>query len=287
MSAVAHVGLQAADLTACAAGSGDTCNVYIGVHGYAALDPSVFTVVASYQGSPAAAVNLAPGVPQASEVEAGSYQYFYVNVDEPMGTTLTVSVTPISGDPDLYINTGAFGIDLAWPDKTHHHYSSVTSSGQDQVIIDPADNSGHYCNKCRLKISVYGFTRSSFRITYAAGMAMTELSDGIPQTGFVTQFNYTYYTFSADKADADLVFTLTPTSGDSDLFVIKQNPDDPSERPSREHFTWSATGLSVDQITIDHTDPNFCSGCNYLLGVFGFTRAEYSTPSWRPLIASP
>ena len=59
-----------------------------------------FAITASFGGS---FKDLLPNVPMSDSVRGGNYTYFRLLLNYP-GQDVRISVTPISGDPDLYVS---------------------------------------------------------------------------------------------------------------------------------------------------------------------------------------
>ena len=71
----------------------------------------------------------------------------------------------------------------------------------------------------------------------------------------------------SDEAGKQITFTITPTSGDPDLFVSHESP----YRPTKENSQWNATQYGSDTVTI----PDAASG-TYYIGVLAFSDTSYS-----------
>ncbi len=98
---------------------------------------------------------------------------------------------------------------------------------------------------------------------------------------------YRYYSLSVPNNTLDVIFDLTPFSGDADLYVSCSNnfTGDDTGTPSRTvgHYTWSAMQWGEDAISIPHTATNSCvsqdpsgRGGTFYLAVFGFSNSSYS-----------
>ncbi len=79
------------------------------------------------------------------------------------GQTLTVRVTPISGDPDLYVWPPDWPIRPPW--------ASYSSSGVDEVSLSAPVN-GVY------QIEVYGYTAADYQISISLGSSQQQLVIG-------------------------------------------------------------------------------------------------------------
>merc|ERR1719399_127612 len=97
------------------------------------------------------------------------------------------------------------------------------------------------------------------------------LVDGQPQRVNLGSQQWQYYTISVGDANADLTVTVTPSFGDPDLYVLADGTDD---MPTRTHYGWSSTAPGGDELTISHTDENFCTGCTYRIGVYAWSQSN-------------
>jgi hypothetical protein len=251
--------------------AGRTCSLYVSAYGFGP-DANSYTIVASFEGSETGAIYLGDGIPQSAIVHHGAYQYFIADTNVRPGTTMTVTVTSGYGDADVYVNYGPSSEAVAFPTNTQYTRHSSMASGADRIIMAPTD--ADYCTHCVWKISVYGFADSIFTITYSTG-GITDLQDGVPTDGFVSAGNYSYYRFYIPSANSDVQISLTPETGDADMYVSQENPGDPFDLPRRGHSTWMSVDIGDDTISIPHTDAHFCSDCSIIIGVYGFQAAEF------------
>jgi hypothetical protein len=74
------------------------CHFTVAVKAHSALH---YVVLAATDYFP---IVLQNGVPQREHVATGEYEYFTVTVESDKPQSLSVIVTPISGDPDIYIS---------------------------------------------------------------------------------------------------------------------------------------------------------------------------------------
>lgn len=242
------------------------CSYIIAVVG--ATDFSEYSIVASVESS---VITLQDGVPVRDFVQKGRYEYFMVSVLEAH-RDLTISVTPFTGDPDLYVSLTPF------PNTTSYTWSH-RSYGTDTVTIPYASEGS--ClpeeeGECRYYISVYGFVNSSFSITASLNSDLpVRLISGIPQTSFVNQTMMKQFIYRLVDHGQSVEITLSPRYGDPDLFVTTDG-----KKPTRTHFQYRSLHTSGDdRVLVDHTDvDNFCRSipCDILIGVYGFRASDFS-----------
>jgi hypothetical protein len=92
---------------------------------------------------------------------------------------------------------------------------------------------------------------------------------------FASSSSYEYYVFHTNDSASPVTFTVTPFSGDPDLYVSTS-----TAMPRAGNSMWRSTGFGEEHVTIVPSDPGACKNatCNYYVGVNGFgnTNASYS-----------
>lgn len=178
---------------------------------------------------------LQDGVPMRDLVGPRGYEYFKIKVVDP-AQDLSISVTPFSGDPDLFVGTSA----NPHPSKNNHTWAA-RGFGADTLTLQASDM-GKYCTPkparglgCDYFVGVYGWTNTSFSILATTRKAWSNpvlLFKGQPQSGNVEKSDYVYYKFHvpSDGPNATLHITLTPMdSNDQDLYVSMSREKQPGE----------------------------------------------------------
>lgn len=97
---------------------------------------------------------------------------------------------------------------------------------------------------------------------------------------YVGPDRYEYFSVKVTDATADLTISVTPFTGDPDVFVSPA----PDARPNNTHHEWAATGFGKDSLTIqaeemkEHCTPDPMRGvaCEYFIGVLGWTNTSFS-----------
>jgi len=209
---------------------------YIGVYAFT----NTTFVISAYSRDPAgdSVINLVNGQPQSGTVDQRTYKYYQIHASDgsPLSITLSVSV----GDPDLYVTYSPDNVDPVMPTVSHHNWAS-TAAGGDFISI-PTTQPGVYT------IGVYGFTSATYTIlaAFAGNMPIT-LSSGVPFLRNTPSGSYEHFVFNVDRLDEELTITVTPFSGDPDLYMATDM------FPNGTHYTWSATSYQADSITVPHT----------------------------------
>ena len=156
---------------------GGSCVMYIGVYGRA---NAAFAVTASLDQTFTAPVQLLDGVPIVGFVNQSHYQYYTAHVVAPPNSRVLITITPVFGDPDLYVTT-----DGSQPGKSNWNFRSVSWGGVAQDSVSIEAGKPHYCNDCMVRIAVYGFMQSQYTIAYTTESTIARLVDGEQQQGYV------------------------------------------------------------------------------------------------------
>lgn len=213
---------------------------------------------------------LPEGLPLAGTTQGGDYIQFLFAL--PMiGRSVTVSLTPTAGDPDLYISC------TPGPTNANYTWSSQTSS-VDVVHIQGSD--AHFCPARRFYISVFGFRgEAKFLVTAHSGQnAPQQLIEGQPDSGDAIEGTYAYYSFKNDDKGVDVFLDLTPLGqGDPDMYVNCATDG----RPTRGDHRWSSVqpGLGLEHLAFSSVGEQHCPvGVAYVIGILssGNTAATFS-----------
>ena len=102
---------------------------------------------------------------------------------------------------------------------------------------------------------------SQFSVSAATGQAFQRLADGIPRRGSVMGFRYSYFRVWMDS-ESDLTITVTPFSGDPDLYVTT---GDDRDHPNATNAYWKSTAFHADAVSIGRGSPHSCVRCYYYI----------------------
>eukprot|EP00457_Paulinella_chromatophora_P000073 gb/GEZN01000073.1/.p1 GENE.gb/GEZN01000073.1/~~gb/GEZN01000073.1/.p1 ORF type:complete len:2576 (+),score=267.19 gb/GEZN01000073.1/:57-7784(+) len=218
---------------------------------------------------PGIITTLQNGVAIQSQGTAGTYQYYQLLVNQA-GVDITFTVTPINGDPDLYISTERFD-----PTQETSTWSSLAWFS-DSITILPEDDM--YCDECIYYVGVYDYTDSLYTLR-GSFSTPHRISSGMPSSGSVAAREMVYYRWTLSEApEHDLTISLTPSAGDPDLYVSTGNSVD--DQPTLTDFTWSNTDqFTTSLLVIRKDDSNRCvdpNSCTYFIGVYGASEADYT-----------
>ncbi len=229
------------------------CIVLIGVE---AFEHTLYSVVAS---SDSAATFLQLGVPMQGFVAESEYSYFRVAVPSSL-QDLTISLTCISGDGDLYISQ-----DYNRPDESFYTWK-VAAFGSDVFVLSSPPLGDYF-------IGVYGYSASSFVLTASQGA--TSLIPGQPHADFVDSGATRLFEFVVSNDPGTITLSLQFAYGEAAIYVTTGNVV-----PSPLQFTWSSSTVSPfdrrNTLSIMQDDPNACVNCVYRVAVVGRSQADFT-----------
>ena len=100
-----------------------------------------------------------------------------------------------------------------------------TNMADEVIEISPTDHqvaskcTDFHVLGCKIRIDVYGYEPSKYKITCSTSEDIIQLQDRNPVTGFVDYGNFDHYVIYSSNYDENVSITVTPLSGDPDLFV--------------------------------------------------------------------
>jgi len=217
---------------------------------------------------------LQSGVPSEGNLGMTESQYYRLYVDR-CDVDVTFTVTPFNGDPDLYIDNELVHPDNHFPNSTIGHYTwKANSYLGDSVTISATDE--YACCRCYYYINVNAFSPSRYIITGSFHFD-TLLQDSTPQEGAVDKHAWLYYHFIPREGINSVTFTLTPSNGNSALYV-----DRGQQQPTLDHYDRRAVSyFSSVSIVYRSTDDDWCNPdiahqCVYRVGVYGNSESNFT-----------
>jgi hypothetical protein len=191
--------------------------IRIGVYGFQAGEFSM----AAWTTTP---LVLMEGQPVMGTVEKDHYRYFKFHVEHP--TDITITLTPLTSDCDLYVSN-----QLERPTKAirYHRqrdahgnfneswYSARSGTRVDEVTIKNAPSPYEYI------VAVYGYRNASFTIQgRSSDDKITNLGQGLPQGGEVDKTGWKYYRVMAPAHQGGILRVVTSISeGKISLYANK------------------------------------------------------------------
>ena len=227
-----------------------------------------YEVSATTQGT---SLTLTAGVSVTDHVERGEADYFTFYMDA-QDNALKIVVTPISGDPDVFVSTT-----VRKPSPPTNFTWASTAYGGDVLVIDPTLDM-KACRHCNYYIAVVGVTPSTYSITASSFTSVNRLSDGMPLNDHVQPYAWNFYLFTYTfRNSRDVKISCTPKTGQVGVYVRLDGGS-----PSWFNYDYyrSSFTLSTVDIQIMRTDSKFqpCldGNCNIRIGVYGFSGSQYT-----------
>ena len=121
-----------------------------------------------------------------------------------------------------------------------------------------------------VNVGVIAYSDASLTVGATWGNTATQLSDGVPQSGSLVKGHSALYLARVPGSTADLTVDLTVRVGEADLFVST------GRTPTTTDFMWSASTTGDDRLAIKHTDPHYCTDCDYQILVVAKEAATFT-----------
>ena len=108
------------------------------------------------------------------------------------------------------------------------------------------------------------------------------ISLGRVTSGHVDKGRYAYFAFFNAEPFGRLAIQLSATSasGDGDLFVstyrTSANVSTSMQFPTSGNYQWHSMRFGDDVINIDYSDKHYCSGCQFVVGVYGYRNTSFA-----------
>ena len=182
-------------------------------------------------------IPIEPGFPFAGSVTRGHMAYYLY--EHHAAEAVTVTVTPLFGNPNLYVNLAADLTSLRLPGTltTGSNYAQrqQTSPGDDDLTIELS------ATRRAVAIGVFGQIASNFSLIVSAPSTEVRLDPGLPRRFELAMGRRQYFSIAVPQ-NAPLIAQITPISGaPPDLFLAAQ----PLSRPNASTATASALGGSA------------------------------------------
>jgi hypothetical protein len=246
--------------------------IYAAVHGF---EDAVFTITALAGND--TVLELEDGRPVQWIVEQYKYARFAVYTGSMSATNrpeLNLELTPTNCDVDLYVkyctNPNLDKCDDAT--KLHHDKNSKQASGTENIVLKNFNADVKW-----VVIGVYGFDAGEFTMA-AWTTSPLVLIEGQAVMGHVEKHEYRYFKFHVETP-ADVTITLTPLSGDVDLFVANgekySHPDKSICKFGHlKNETWCSRkpAMQVDVVKMRMAPAPY----EYIIAVYGFRNSTYT-----------
>jgi len=233
---------------------------------------------------------LLPGVQTPGESSKNGISYFAVRMGKEEYADIDLILTVTSGEVDMYVSDSYEGRPVVDPKNgvVSSYTLSSAQEGDDRLTIKHSlfskcgQNGEGGKEACYFVVGVVGreWARSEFRLLAKTHDATVTLHDGMAARDQVAGKSYAYYKVLVVNPQLDLTLTVTPFSGDPDLYVGVP----PVTRPTRDNHTWSSRSFGADSLTVQaaelkkhcEPDPAIGLGCSVYVGVHAWTDASFS-----------
>ena len=239
---------------------------HIGITGFVNSTYTLVAIIEDSEDKDPSIIVLNEGVPQSGaihEFRGKYYVYHYGNEgegDDASAISFVLSTT--FGDPDIYVTYAETNDNNIYPSDEHNDWKSTKTTTDTITIASPSK--GYYY------IGISSFETSTYTLTVSSAATVTTLQDGKPLYIEQGESSYAYYSFNVRYITEDFTISVTPFTGDPDLYVSTTN-----HFPSQSNYTWSSNSFKDDAITISHSDANFKKGL-YYIAVYAFRACTYT-----------
>lgn len=222
------------------------------------------------------------GYPESGKLDRNDYAYYKYYITELTGT-ITVTVTAISGDPDLFISLRPTN---KMPSQIESDYLSV-AYGADSIEI-PAEEimkKNIHCQPGRfsaVECGIYiGITCRYFECTYTLQVSRTKgvalkLIDGIPQNGKTTSEHPQLFLFSPNSTSIRTFISIQPKQDKvkayANFISLSQlnHSDELSHMPTPDKHDMESTSRATSEVLlITSNSTRHCEEhCLFYIGVY-------------------
>ena len=204
-------------------------------------------------------VTLAVNAPPLSDAVCAGYWQRYV-FPVQAERTYRVTVTPLSGDPDLYLHDE----DSVSPLPPDYTISSIHPGNTEEIITFTADATGYYYAAAYANGGDIEYSVRVEEITQACyGPPIELMTNDQPVAAEICSGSWQVYVIQVNRDNTYRV-TLTPSSGNPDLYVYSFD----NVSPSKYDDSSEQTGLSVDELEFTTPGDTHFTGFKYI-AVYG------------------
>ena len=217
------------------------------------------------------ATTLTSGVSKNSSVSQGSWKYYKISASS--SSTVTVKLTELSADVDLYVRKNSLPTDPEQEYLCRPYEGGTTSETCNNISMGSTDV---------MYIGVYGYENGSFKVkattsggsssggssTASSEVTYTTLTSGDLKNGSASYRSWTYYRIDSNGA-SNLAVAMTELSADVDLYVRKNSlPTDPEQEYLCRPYEGGTTSETCNNISMGSTDVMY-------IGVYGYENGSF------------
>jgi len=222
------------------------------------------------------ATTLLDGVPEIANLtksDIAYYKYFLTNTTNDV----TISVTPLYGDPDLYISLNNSN-QLPSP----NNYNLVSAAVGGDFITIPISKLQELNKKCSGELTIGGdcgiyiaviCPRDDCSYSLQLGNSPSSalrLVEGIPQFGFTQGGQPEFFLFSPNNTDFPTVISIQPLRGSLKAYAKLVPFGNSAEKPTPEKYDIKSSQVANSEvITVSKEQRKSCNGqCDLYIGVY-------------------
>lgn len=241
---------------------------YVGLYGY----EDAYCQVVATSVSGAEIVELEESVPSrgrmAGSGEAHYYRYFHSG---RAASAVTITLTPLQGDTDLFISTTEH-----YPSQANHTWAS-TGISTEVVTIDSSDP--HYVAGADYFVAAVSFGSNTSYSVVVSEDDVVYLASEEPQRGEVSLHHYAHFVFFTLPTNSRVTLHLETVSGSShvghaDLFASVGDGNFPTSSDYRWH---AAMQNGHATLSITDSDSGACNSyyCRFAISVYGVEATNF------------
>lgn len=191
---------------------------------------------------------------------------FTVDFGEEDAREIWISLTPITGKFQVFVAHNST------PSPGNFTWQLPPQQTQLRIPVDDSNYRRHGTYYVLVQRVGESASASAFTVKYYTGAFLHALLEGQSEIGSLLENNFAYYKYSVANLITSVTITLTPFSGNPDLFI---SINDSNKMPSKQAYDYVSSTLGADSITITaqeyYTKNKVCSkqlaGCSIYIGV--------------------
>ena len=216
--------------------------------------PSTFLITANFGNEQ----HVLEGVPVDGSVIAGGMTHYSFDMSQINGGTVDIDVAATNGLPAIYVSMK----NVPTAVQGGYDYKAASSFSGTHLTIDSAAACGlpGAEKPCIMHIGVFGDWSAGYTllVTLGGGGRNINLINGRSISANLADDKYAYYTMVVPDKEMDLIITVQPFSGDSDLYVSNEPWQ---TQPNATNYKWRARAAGVDSVALHDVEPG-----NYYIG---------------------
>ena len=238
------------------------------------------------------AIVLEAGVTLEGSVYESNYVYYQFpyryngdpyDPNDPWKNSVQFDLQPLTGDADLLISCVFRPTDDENGIPSRQHFNFSSQRFDEDVISIPANHKDNCASVSSghsgvFYVGITGYSMGTVRFSITASLygGTRLLSAGLPVRGHVPAGLGAAYMYHLPDANAQQVtFTLTPSSGDADLYIKLGAPDPPGGLipASRTNYDYRSfhVGMSAEVIVVPESVMAACSRYENILVINAYT----------------